>query len=234
MKLNEYFAEILYARQTMYRFLSGIFMKELDDAAIDSLKKGNLNSPIGDENEDYASMQNGCDMINDFLKGERLNVKLDLAVDYARVFLGAGVVRTTNTAFPYESVYTGKERMIMQDARDQVVAIYRENGLDVPKGLDIPEDHLGYEFDFMAHLCGKCVEFAESEDLDLLVTTLKVQADFINKHLLNWLPGFCNDVRKFAETDFYKGIAYVTESFVQIDLNVLSDLLDEVTETLSL
>jgi anaerobic sulfite reductase subunit A len=233
MNLSEDFVEILSVRENMYRFLSCVFMKELDEAAIEKLKK-NSSASINEKGAEYVSLQNGYNIMDSFFKEEHLDIKLDLAVDYAHIFFGAGSIRNENTAYPYESVYTSKGRMIMQDARDQVVAVYRENGLDVPDGIDIPEDHLGYEFDFMANLCKRCAEFVKSEDWDSLNSTLTVQADFIKNHLLNWLPDFCRDVRKFAETGFYKGIAYVTEGFVQIDLDMLSDLLDEVTETLKL
>jgi anaerobic sulfite reductase subunit A len=41
----------------------------------------------------------------------------------------------------------------MQEARDQVVALYRAKGLDKVAELELPEDHIALEFEFMAHLC---------------------------------------------------------------------------------
>jgi len=53
----------------------------------------------------------------------------DLAVDYARIFLGVGIAEGS-AAYPYESVYTSKKRIIMQDTLDQVKAMYVAKGIN--------------------------------------------------------------------------------------------------------
>ena len=44
-------------------------------------------------------------------------------------FLGAGIAEGL-VAFPFESVYTSKDRLVMQDAYEQVLRIYRSNGVE--------------------------------------------------------------------------------------------------------
>ena len=79
------------------------------------------------------------------------DARQDLAVDYARVFLAAGVYEG-ETAVPYESVYTSPEGILMQDSRDEVVRAYRRWGLAIPRDLNVPEDHLAFELEFMGRL----------------------------------------------------------------------------------
>ena len=50
------------------------------------------------------------------------------------------------------------------------------------------------------------------------------QKDFQEKHLMRWLPRLCNDVLEIGRTDFYKGVAMVTDGFLAMDrkLNALA------------
>lgn len=107
----------------------------------------------------------------------------------------------------------------MQDARDKVVAIYRKNGLDKIETLHVPEDHISIELEFMAALCRKMLETGEC--------TLRVQKAFITEHLLNWVPEFCDDILKYAKTDFYKGVAAFTLDFLKADLQLIDEMILE-------
>lgn len=53
-------------------------------------------------------------------------METDLATEYTSLFLNAG----RNTVFLYESVYTSEERLLMQEAQDEVLSEYRKEGLD--------------------------------------------------------------------------------------------------------
>ena len=63
----------------------------------------------------------------DMREGYRPAPADDLAVDYARVFLGAGEANG-KAAYPYESVYTSPEGLVRQEARARVRAIYAAGG----------------------------------------------------------------------------------------------------------
>ena len=65
----------------------------------------------------------------------------DLACDYARTFLAAGIYEGT-AAVPYESVYTSETHLLMQEARDEVRAIFRAARVmpNTEGDGDIPED----------------------------------------------------------------------------------------------
>ena len=71
------------------------------------------------------------------------------------VFQGAGDAKG-KAAFPYESVYTSREGLVMQEAWEKAKAFYAESGL-APSILqpDLKEDHLAVELGFMRQLCSR-------------------------------------------------------------------------------
>ena len=43
------------------------------------------------------------------------------------------------------------------------------------------------------------------------------QRAFFDEHLANWVPRLCADVRAYAQTAFYRGVADITEGFLQLE-----------------
>jgi len=162
-----------------------------------------------------------------YLRRPGLDPLTDLAVDYAKVFLGAGI-SDGDVAYPFESVYTSKERLIMQEARDQVLAIYRAKGLDKAEALDYPEDHLALELEFMERLCRETRQALTAQDWPAVSASIQEQKDFLSQHLLNWVPAFCADIEKCAGTEFYKAIGKVTNGYLCMEHAILEDLIAEV------
>ena len=112
----------------------------------------------------------------------------------------------------------------MQDARDHVLAAYRQKGLEKDAALDFPEDHIALELEFMAHLCRETQNALASQDWTAVSTGLKEQNDFLAQHLLNWVPAFCADVLKLARTNFYRAVARITSGYLTMDLAILEDM----------
>ena len=44
-----------------------------------------------------------------------------------------------------------------------------------------------------------------------------MQRAFFDEHLANWVPRLCADVRAYAQTAFYRGVADITEGFLQLE-----------------
>ena len=129
-----------------YALLSSIFYLELTEEQIDGLAESGFAFP-----DDGSEVGDACAAMRRYLARRGPDARQDLAVDYARVFLAAGVYEG-ETAVPYESVYTSPEGILMQDSRDEVVRAYRRWGLAIPRDLNVPEDHLAFELEFMGRL----------------------------------------------------------------------------------
>ena len=148
----------------------------------------------------------------------------DLAVDYTRTFIGHGV-DAFSAAYPFESVYTSEKRLLMQEARDEVLAIYRACGLDKQDSWKEGEDHIALELEFEQILINRTVEALERGDEEAAFELLTTQKNFLDDHLAAWSPMLTSDMKRFASTDLYRGLAHLTDGFLETDLLFLEDLL---------
>ncbi len=215
-------AELVANRENLYLFLSRLYKMEVDQPLWDELKE--MGFAAGYEEDD---LNKGYREMEAYLHRPGPDSLNDLAIDYAKVFLGAGIYENGKAAYPYESVYTSPKKLIMQEARDQVVGIYRARGLDKAEILDFPEDHIALELEFMAYLCHESQKALHSQERAEREKCFGEQLDFITHHLLNWVPEFCADVEKFAETDFYRAVAKITRGYLCMEPALLDDLLSE-------
>lgn len=56
---------------------------------------------------------------------------------------------------------------------------------------------------------------------------MRTQYNFLDVHLASWAQAATAEVKKFAKTDFYRGLAFLTEGFLETDREVLEELLAE-------
>ncbi len=130
----------------------------------------------------------------------------DLLWDYTRLFIGPYRLPCP----PWESVYTSPKRLMMQDAADKVLALYREAGLEVNSD-DVMPDHIGTELNFLAILLGR------SHNGRRVNKRYSGLADkFIRDHLIKWMPGFTKDLEDAAETSLYKSLAKATGNVIKL------------------
>ena len=191
------------SRGQMYALLSRLYRAEVDGELLDALKALALPQAEGALAEGYALLKNYLDSCGE-------NALEELAVDYANLFLAAGSADGA-AAIPCESVYTSPKRIFMQDAWEDVSRRYAGKGLGRDGAVnDLHEDHLALELEFMTWL----VEHGSPEE----------QADFLNTHLLDWVPAFAADIEKYARWDFYKAVGRITAAFLALEGEFLSTL----------
>jgi len=131
----------------------------------------------------------------------------ELKVDYAQLFIGT---TTQMLVYPWESIYVEKEPFLFLESTLDVREWYARYGLEVINFKREPEDFIGFELSFLAHLSNLAVEAIERGDYDGLDDLLQAQRDFLSDHLLRWGFAWANKGVKVAETDFYRGIILLT------------------------
>lgn len=124
--------------------------------------------------------------------------------EYTRLFIGPYKLPCP----PWESVYTSPKRLMLQDAADQVLQAYREAGLSISTP-DVMPDHIGAELYFLALLLQKL--HTETDRRELLLKTIN---NFMQAHIVRWVPEFSRDLKKSAETGFYKALGHITGNLV--------------------
>lgn len=210
---------VLKRRMGTYSLLARLFRVEVDEAFLEELRR--MAFPAAAENEEVAR---GYSLMAKYLAGTWENTLQQLAVDFTRVFIGYGM-DSYSAAFPYESVYTSERRLLMQDARDEILALYRAAGLEKDESWPESEDHLALELEYMAIHTRRALEALESGDEDEAYGNLLTQLHFMEDHLARWVPLMMEDMRKFARTDLYLGLSYLTEGFLDDDREFLTELL---------
>lgn len=197
-------AAITAARINYYHFLSRMYEKELSAGLIGRLAKldtvQGAGTPLA---EGYAGLET-------YFKTCTGNVEEELAADYAGIFLGAGEAGN-KAAFPYESVYTSQEKLVMQEAWEKVKELYTRRGIVLSgAGSDVKEDHIAAELLYMAYLC----EHGSNREA----------AAFLNDHLLDWAEAFAADIERCAKTGFYPAVGKLTVGFLKMEKEYLEEL----------
>ena len=207
-------SEYLRASADLYRFYGTVLLVEMTEGQIEILAGSDLDYP-----EDGSRTAEGYAWLRRYLARRGSNVRQDLAVDYARVFLGAGVDEK-DAAVPYESVHRSETGLLMQEQRDEVYAFYRRYGFAVREELHVPEDHLGFELEFLGLLCERAMQ-ADGAERDELLASIR---EFIGEHVLSWLPQLADMVDGCAQRRFYPAMMRIIEGFVREQYETLGEM----------
>lgn len=151
----------------------------------------------------------------------------ELQVDYTNLFTG---MRKLPVA-PWESVYFSDERLVFQAQTMDVRAWYGRYGLEVEKLHQEPDDHIGLELMFVAHLAQLALAALEAGNDSEFEQAVAAQRDFLSKHLLLWVPLWCEQMLEYARTDFYRGLALVVRGALLELSRILEIPLPEVAQS---
>lgn len=132
----------------------------------------------------------------------------DLAADFAQIYLTYGI-----RAAPTESVWLDKENLERQQPMFAVREHYRRHGLQVVDWARRSDDHLVTELRFLAHL------LRQPDD-----EALPEAARFLDAHLLRWMPLFASRVAQRCDTEYFAGLAMLTDSYLTELREVLAAL----------
>lgn len=213
--------ELMNARARSYGMLARLFREEVDLPTLRELQQMRFPQATGN-----AAADEGYHQLYDYLKRAWDDSVTELAIDYASTFIGHGV-NGYSAAYPYESVYTSERRLLMQEARAEVLATLRENEL-MRGNWNEAEDHIALELEFMQRLSLRAADALSDDAEDEAIAYLRTSYDFLENHLLNWVPMLVADMRMHARTLFYQGLAQLTLGSLQEDEAVLRELLDSV------
>lgn len=223
---SEKLKELIMNRAELYSFLSRIYMQEVDKELLENMKRSG--KPI---NIDDTEMARAYNKLRDILERSQINQEYieNLEADYASLFLGIG----KDPAHPYESVYLTQGRIIMGEPRDEVLRMYRKEGLQKVDWFKEPEDHIAIELEFMAFLCLKMEEALNRGTRDIGLRLIETQMDFFEKHLKSWIPKFCDDIVKYASKyDFYQAMADITKRYILLEETTLLQMAKELKNNL--
>jgi TorA maturation chaperone TorD len=214
-----YFADVTNQRAAMYGLLIRLFRKEIDATLLAELKAMHYPVESGNEHSDRGNY-----MIAKYMSNIWENSLTELAVDYVRCFVGHGNDAYA-AAYPFESVYRSTKRLLMQGARDEVLAIYRAAGHERSANWNEGDDHISVELEYMQVLCARTAAAFEAHDEPAALKCMQAQLNFFNDHLALWVPMFLKDLKRLAKTGLYQGLAHLTQGFLSQDHQFLKESL---------
>ncbi len=99
---------------------------------------------------------------------------------------------------PFESLHVEGT-----DIADSVLEFYFGTGLTFHEEYEAQPDHISLEFLFMSYL----IDIGNRE----------LQQKFLEGHITNWVPYYCEQLMKEAKTLFYREIAEITKDFIDYE-----------------
>lgn len=134
-----------------------------------------------------------------------------LLLDYTRLFLGPMEI----LAKPYGSVWLDREKTLMSDSTMAVLELYREADFEMEEEFKELPDHIAAELEFLYLLIFRENEALRAGDTAMLEQARDLKRRFLDQHLGRWIGPFATAMCGNAQTDFYRQLAGLTESFVK-------------------
>jgi TorA maturation chaperone TorD len=153
-------------------------------------------------NEDVLKLV-GIDSYNYLKNTKKSNVLEELNIDFHSLF--------NMNNHPYESAILDSKNEIMTGLQNPVMQFYLNHGYDINleySPISIP-DHIAVELGFMQKL--------------VLLDKPDVQKEFLNLHLLQWVPPFMIGIKPMAQTPLYKDLCDFTVDFLFNDFDGLTN-----------
>jgi len=155
------------------------------------------------ENDPFTAR--GLALLNAFIAQADDNTLQSVRNDYAALFVGPAKLK----APPWESVYLSRDHILFERQTVAVRAFYAAYGLQSNHLHIEPDDHFGMELLFIAHLLGTALSHEAVGEIAERAQVMAGVSKFMESHLLTWSEPFLARVVYHAETDYYRGVAYL-------------------------
>ncbi|MGV2990079.1 molecular chaperone TorD [Vibrio sp. E150_011] len=203
-------------RAEIYWWLSSLFAKELTQQELDkyhSVEIRSFLSGLGENPSLEAPINTLIDGLNRLQTRE--DAQLELSADFCDLFLKSD----KHGALPYASMYIGESGLLNDKPANDMTELLKKHNVAVSEDLNEPADHLAIELDFLGNLIIRSNELESEAHIN---NALLEQADYLNQHLMTWLPQFEKKCKEYDEFGFYAAVATLLIAFCQLDLNYLT------------
>jgi TorA maturation chaperone TorD len=148
----------------------------------------------------------------------------DLKSEYTRLFIGPDNLE----APPWESMHTSALRSLFQEVTLEVRNCYRAQGFLPAEYPRVADDHIALEFAFLAQLGSRAQMAYASADIETTRAALTASQQFLEDHLLVWLPKYVLALESAEKIDFYPVMAGFSLEFSKADKAALEELLADL------
>ncbi len=197
-------------RANLYGFLAILFRKEPDISIVNILKDDSFMESLITLNYDLYNLLKNIPTQELFDK---------LYNEYTELFYNPA-----NHFSPHESIYIDNENLLWGNSTVEVKNFIETYGFTYSEENNLIPDHISVELEFMQRvIIQESDNLSTSNCLDAN-KCLEVEKQFLENHIIKWIPRFCDDLIKQTQWDIYPKIAQLTKDFLQWDDQFLSDL----------
>ncbi len=194
-------------RSNIYGLLAAIYRREMTSDLLKQIKDPRFLGVLSNL---------GIELNNGFFQKPEQELLEDLAVEYARLFLGPG-----KHISPHESVHHQRDDaqggQLWGQSTVEVKRFIELSGLHYKSEYTGLPDHISVELEFMQQVTLREEQAWAEQDKDTALSCLKNEKKFIEEHLARWVPIFCEKVINEAELLFYREMAALTKSFIEFE-----------------
>ena len=135
---------------------------------------------------------------------------MELRKEFTRLF--RGIQEGYGPPPPYESLYRQCE--FPTDITDAVISYFQSGGFDPGAICEEPPDFLVTELRLMSLLAFKEHEGSLKGDEQQRQYFIKLQNEFLQNHLMIWVPEYCQTLMAASRVDFYQQLAHYLYLFL--------------------
>ncbi len=191
----------LGSRRGLYRLFGHLLSKEIDQQLLDELRKPEFAAAINQLGISLDELTNDDDLILE-----------QLAIEFTRLFLGPG-----KHISPHESVQIGRDGILNDATTVRVSHFIEVAGYEFRADSKRYPDHICSEFEFMEAFISKQTEAIADGDLEEAETSKMLQDEFLQQHLVLWIPQFCNEIEQSAKSPLYKTLGRAVSAFIKME-----------------
>lgn len=215
--------EVLENRSEFYLMMAGFYYKPLTQEQIDTMASYDYSSYTVNE----SLLDEGFDDIRRVLRKRHTGTRSILATEWTSSFGGAEAYEG-RYCVPEASVFLDKSGLTYGWPREKVYQVYREQSYGLKDDAGMSESHLSFELEFLAVLSREISEHLKAGESSEALEKLEVSKQFIEEHILTWLPQMSDLAMKMLKTRFYRGVLKITAGYLELDLETLEDVAREI------
>ncbi len=147
-----------------------------------------------------------------------------LAIEFTRLF--GGISKSYGGPPPFESVV--RSGNWGGDIALAVVTAYADADIAPPLPEASPPDHLAAELRFLAIACHREAEAWQADDTQAAMDWVRRERDFLDRHVLRWIPEYCRQASEMAATPFYRALLALTPRACELDREDIDAIVESV------
>ena len=144
------------------------------------------------------------------------DLEKELRIDFTNLFILSSP--------PYESVLLDESGFLNSKVTDSVNDFFRHSGFNTSSNKIgqkfhsiLSMDHISVELEFMSHLArNQCENLSDKKEQEYY-KYLNLSSNFLDNHLLKWVPIYLTAIERDSKTFFYKELCKWSLNFILDD-----------------